>query len=172
MVFFGSLDDGTVGLAAVQDAGGLTVVRDPEGRRSRGYPMSAISYAKPAHIATLDEIPSILVRFVEEVPTVPDLTEPEGADGAVPTPTASARAHLPRMRRDLVARGGAAGAVPLPGRPHLLERERHARQAGLRSGSRRSIAGAGPSRAKCGFPLLRDDGEVIGVIVVTEGVQA
>lgn len=84
VVLSGSLDDGTTGLAAIKDAGGLTVVQDPEEAAFPGMPMSAISYVKPDHIATLDEIPRILVRFSEEVPDVREPTEPDavlaGAD--------------------------------------------------------------------------------------------
>ncbi|MDE3087545.1 MAG: chemotaxis protein CheB [Acidobacteriota bacterium] len=81
VVLSGSLDDGTAGLAAIKDAGGLTVVQDPEEAAFPGMPLSAISYVKPDHIATLDEIPSILVGFVEEVSAVSHADEPESVRG-------------------------------------------------------------------------------------------
>jgi two-component system chemotaxis response regulator CheB len=67
VVLSGSLDDGTAGLASIKDAGGLTVVQDPEEAAFPGMPMNAIANVEPDCIASLYDIPGILARFAEEV---------------------------------------------------------------------------------------------------------
>lgn len=70
VVLSGALDDGTAGLIAIKRAGGLTVAQDPSDAAFPGMPASAVTYAKPDHVASLEEIPGILVRFAEEVAEV------------------------------------------------------------------------------------------------------
>lgn len=50
VVLSGSLDDGSRGLAAIHDAGGLTMVLVPEGSGSRGMPENAIAYDGPIDV--------------------------------------------------------------------------------------------------------------------------
>ena len=86
VVLSGSLDDGTAGLAAIKEAGGLTVVQDPEEAAFPGMPLSAVGYVEPDRVATLKEIPSILVGFVEEVSAMAYDVEPNPVQaGAVPS---------------------------------------------------------------------------------------
>jgi two-component system chemotaxis response regulator CheB len=47
VVLSGSLDDSSRGLAAIQEAGGLTMVLTPSGPPQRGMPENAISYDGP-----------------------------------------------------------------------------------------------------------------------------
>jgi len=70
VVLSGALDDGTSGLAAIKDAGGLTVVQDPEEAAFPGMPLNAINYVHPDHVASTHEIAQILTRFAKEVTTM------------------------------------------------------------------------------------------------------
>jgi hypothetical protein len=60
-------DDGTVGLAAVKRAGGLTIVQDPDEAEFRGMPAHALDHVHPQHVVALAKIAPILVEFVNEV---------------------------------------------------------------------------------------------------------
>ncbi len=71
VVLSGALDDGTVGLAAIKDAGGLTVAQDPEEATFPGMPSHAIAFVRPDHVAKLADIPAILVEFAERVEKMP-----------------------------------------------------------------------------------------------------
>ena len=82
VVLSGALDDGTAGLAAIKEAGGLTIVQDPESAAFPGMPMNAIDFVKPDHVAELQEIPCILTRFAQEVAAV-SRTEGDEAGNAV-----------------------------------------------------------------------------------------
>ncbi len=62
----GNLDDGTAGLLAIKERGGLAVVQDPEEADYPGMPRSAIANVEVDHIVRLAEIPPLLVRLVGE----------------------------------------------------------------------------------------------------------
>lgn len=72
VVLSGALDDGTAGLAAIKDAGGLTIVQDPEEAAFPGMPLNAIDYMQPDHVAGAHEIAEILTRFAKEVTSMAD----------------------------------------------------------------------------------------------------
>lgn len=85
VVLSGALDDGTAGLAAIKDSGGLTLVQDPEEAAFPGMPLNAIAYVHPDHVAGVREIAEILGRFSKEVATMADEDTTPGADtGALP----------------------------------------------------------------------------------------
>jgi two-component system chemotaxis response regulator CheB len=67
VVLSGALDDGTAGLVAINAAGGLTVVQDPDEAAFPGMPLSAVTYANPDEVVPLQAIPEILSRFAKEV---------------------------------------------------------------------------------------------------------
>ncbi len=57
MVLSGNLDDGSRGLAAIHQAGGITMVVTPEPKSWRGMPENAIAYDGPINlIGSPDEI--------------------------------------------------------------------------------------------------------------------
>jgi two-component system chemotaxis response regulator CheB len=56
----GANEDGADGLAAVQEAGGVTVVQDPAGAEAPRMPLSAINRRRPDHILPLDGIAALL----------------------------------------------------------------------------------------------------------------
>jgi hypothetical protein len=55
-VLTGQLDDGTAGLLAIKDRGGVTIVQDPAEATAASMPLSAIRQAKIDHVCKLPEI--------------------------------------------------------------------------------------------------------------------
>jgi two-component system chemotaxis response regulator CheB len=67
VVLTGSLDDGTAGLIAVKQRGGLAVVQDPEDAFCGDMPRSALRYVTaPDHVLPIDQIGPKLVELVKE----------------------------------------------------------------------------------------------------------
>lgn len=67
VVLSGSLDDGARGLAAIHEAGGLTMVLTPALPSKKGMPGNAIAYDGPIDtIGTPEVIASAIVRAIEE----------------------------------------------------------------------------------------------------------
>lgn len=66
VVLTGNLDDGTAGLLAIADAGGVTVVQDPDEAAYPGMPSSAVENMRVDHVAPLADIPALLDRLVRE----------------------------------------------------------------------------------------------------------
>ncbi|RCW65210.1 chemotaxis protein CheB [Pseudorhodoferax soli] len=60
VVLTGTLDDGTAGLKAIKECGGLAVVQDPDDAREPSMPLSALAYVEVDHLATLDDMPALL----------------------------------------------------------------------------------------------------------------
>ena len=67
VVLSGALDDGTAGLAAIRSRGGIGVVQDPKEALHSSMPRCAIEGAAPEHVLRVADMPSLLVRLVEEV---------------------------------------------------------------------------------------------------------
>jgi two-component system chemotaxis response regulator CheB len=66
VVLTGALDDGTAGLLAIKRRGGLTVVQDPHDAMVPSMPESALAYTQIDHVASLAEMPALLMRLVDE----------------------------------------------------------------------------------------------------------
>jgi two-component system chemotaxis response regulator CheB len=66
VVLTGNLDDGTVGLAAIKQRGGMTVVQDPATANFPGMPESAVAHVKVDYVIPLDEIPACITALVAE----------------------------------------------------------------------------------------------------------
>lgn len=91
VVLTGQLDDGTSGLWAVKDRGGIAVVQSPESAQFPSMPTSALQHVAADHVVDLDVLPELLMQLasqpVSHVPLeVPaDMrTETEIAAGADP----------------------------------------------------------------------------------------
>jgi two-component system chemotaxis response regulator CheB len=66
VVLSGALNDGTAGLHAVKNHGGVAVVQHPDDAAIRDMPMSAIRTVTVDHIVAADEMSRLLVALVEE----------------------------------------------------------------------------------------------------------
>jgi two-component system chemotaxis response regulator CheB len=60
IILSGANEDGAQGLAAVHDAGGLTVVQTPETAQSPQMVLSALNLRRPDHVLPLEEIAALL----------------------------------------------------------------------------------------------------------------
>jgi two-component system, chemotaxis family, protein-glutamate methylesterase/glutaminase len=64
VVLTGSLDDGTAGLWAIKQLGGIAIVQDPADASFPSMPESAIRHVAVDHVRSLHEIAPLLVRTV------------------------------------------------------------------------------------------------------------
>jgi two-component system chemotaxis response regulator CheB len=64
LVLTGFLNDGTAGLLAIQDAGGVTVVQDPQDAEFSSMPASAVEHVRVNYCLPLAAIPSLLIQLV------------------------------------------------------------------------------------------------------------
>jgi two-component system chemotaxis response regulator CheB len=68
VVLTGQLDDGTAGLLAIKDRGGIAIVQDPSEATAQSMPRSAIQHVAIDHRCKLSEIASLLVTFANDAP--------------------------------------------------------------------------------------------------------
>jgi len=106
VVLTGALDDGTAGVAAIKEAGGVTIAQDPDEAFSPGMPRSAINTGAIDHILALRDIPLLLTALVEEEAPV----APRRAQGP----------HLRAMEPDLAEMPLALKSEDRPGRPSIF----------------------------------------------------
>jgi two-component system chemotaxis response regulator CheB len=66
VILTGGLDDGTAGLWAVKQMGGVTIVQDPEEALVASMPRNALDHVKVDHCVRIAEIPALLARLVKE----------------------------------------------------------------------------------------------------------
>jgi two-component system, chemotaxis family, protein-glutamate methylesterase/glutaminase len=64
VVLTGFLDDGASGLAAIKNAGGITIVQDPKDATVPSMPASALRLHNPDYCTALDQIPELLQALV------------------------------------------------------------------------------------------------------------
>ena len=66
VVLSGMLDDGTAGLIAIKEHGGVAIAQDPEEAVFPGMPSSAVRFADPDHVVPLEKLAPLLVGILEE----------------------------------------------------------------------------------------------------------
>lgn len=66
VVLTGTLGDGASGLWAVSQCGGRTVVQDPRGAAFPDMPRNALNRLDPDHVATLEQMPALLVNLAHQ----------------------------------------------------------------------------------------------------------
>ncbi len=64
VVLTGALDDGTIGLKAIKERGGIAVVQDPKDAIFAGMPRSAIENVNVDHVVPLARLSSLLEELV------------------------------------------------------------------------------------------------------------
>jgi len=106
VVLTGALDDGTAGIAAIKEAGGITIAQDPREAFSPGMPRSAINTGMIDHVIALCDIPLLLAALTEEE--------------APPPKAATAGAHAQAMEPDLAEMPLALHADDRPGQPSVF----------------------------------------------------
>jgi two-component system chemotaxis response regulator CheB len=70
VILSGMLDDGTAGLIAIRQCGGIAVVQDPSDADFPDMPSSAIAYAAPDYCLPLEDIGSKLAELATTAPAV------------------------------------------------------------------------------------------------------
>lgn len=68
VVLSGTLDDGTAGLIAIKECGGIAVVQDPKDAMYPGMPQSALDHAEVDHVVPIAGLAPLLARLVDERP--------------------------------------------------------------------------------------------------------
>jgi two-component system, chemotaxis family, protein-glutamate methylesterase/glutaminase len=66
VILTGALDDGTAGLYAVKQRGGMAVVQDPHDALIDSMPRNALEYVAVDHCLPLREIPALIARLARE----------------------------------------------------------------------------------------------------------
>jgi two-component system, chemotaxis family, protein-glutamate methylesterase/glutaminase len=77
VVLTGDLDDGTAGLAAIKQCGGIAVVQDPATAVEPSMPASALQHVAVDHCLPLARIPDTLVQLVGRTPAARGAPAPE-----------------------------------------------------------------------------------------------
>jgi len=66
VILSGTGSDGTLGLKAIKESGGMTIVQDPESAKYDGMPRSAIDAGLADHILPVAKIPQELLSYVQQ----------------------------------------------------------------------------------------------------------
>jgi two-component system chemotaxis response regulator CheB len=67
VILTGALNDGTSGLLAIENSGGMTVVQNPETAEFPYMPKSAVKHVKVDHVVDLEKIPPLLATLTQTV---------------------------------------------------------------------------------------------------------
>jgi two-component system chemotaxis response regulator CheB len=78
IVLSGALDDGTAGLWAIKDRGGLAVVQSPEDAQYSSMPENALQHVRVDYTVSVADMPELISRLVRE-----ELEQPAPPSAAV-----------------------------------------------------------------------------------------
>jgi two-component system chemotaxis response regulator CheB len=106
VILTGALDDGTAGIIAIKEAGGITAAQDPDEALSPGMPRSAVNTGRVDHVLPLRDMALFLTAMVEEE-ALPQRSSVEGA-------------HLQALEPDLGGPRLAVHPEDRPGRPSVF----------------------------------------------------
>jgi two-component system, chemotaxis family, protein-glutamate methylesterase/glutaminase len=76
VILTGALDDGTSGLAAIKEMGGIAIVQDPDEASVPSMPRSALRNVKVDHCLPLKDIPPLLVELTRDIGESQPMSEP------------------------------------------------------------------------------------------------
>lgn len=76
VVLTGALHDGSAGLLAIKDRGGIGIVQDPREAKAPSMPRNAISIAKVDYILPVGRIGHVLAKLATESCELPELDRP------------------------------------------------------------------------------------------------
>ena len=68
IILSGMGSDGSLGLKAIKEKNGLTIVQDPETAKFNGMPSSAVRAIVPDIIAPAEELPTQLIKLLQFMP--------------------------------------------------------------------------------------------------------
>ncbi|NNM51707.1 MAG: SAM-dependent methyltransferase, partial [Pseudomonadales bacterium] len=81
IILSGTGTDGTLGLAAIMKAGGISVVQDPASAKFDGMPTSAIHAGNAMHVLPVEQMPNILISKPHRPPLRHELQTPSTVRG-------------------------------------------------------------------------------------------
>ncbi|MGE5402005.1 MAG: chemotaxis protein CheB [Ignavibacteriales bacterium] len=70
IILSGMGSDGSIGLRAIKELGGIVLVQDPESAKFSGMPRSAIEAVQADIVAPADELPKKLLAFLKHIPII------------------------------------------------------------------------------------------------------
>jgi two-component system chemotaxis response regulator CheB len=81
VILTGNLDDGTAGLSAIKQLGGITVVQDPDDALYPSMPASALNHVNADHRVALADVAGLLVQLTAEPkPAAGEIIVPDELD--------------------------------------------------------------------------------------------
>jgi len=115
VVLTGNLDNGTAGLLAIKDLGGIAIVQDPREAEAPSMPASAIRHISNDHRLRVDEISPMLMSLSNETNSDPPANPPSPLRDLIAVATDFAETETAaRAERHIQQQLGTASAIACP----------------------------------------------------------